>query len=204
MYLGIDIGSVAAKVVVLNKNLEIVESHYVRTHGQPFETILSILKKLSHGLEQIEIIATTGTGGKMLASIIDAVFTNEIIAQATGTGRFYPQVKTIIEIGGEDAKIIRIHTSSKGNVRIIDFATNTACAAGTGSFLDQQASRLGIAIEDIGRESLKSEHPATVAARCSVFAKTDMIHLQQVGTSISDIIAGLCFAMARNFKSNIA
>ncbi|MFH1231966.1 MAG: acyl-CoA dehydratase activase, partial [Planctomycetota bacterium] len=204
MYLGIDVGSVAAKVIVLNKNLEIVESHYVRTHGQPFETVLAILKKLSHNLEEIKCIATTGTGGKTLASIIDAVFTNEIIAQATGTGKFHPDVKTIIEIGGEDAKIIRIHTSSKGNVRITDFATNTACAAGTGSFLDQQASRLGIAIENMGKESLKSGHPATVAARCSVFAKTDMIHLQQVGTSISDIIAGLCFAMARNFKSNIA
>ncbi|MFH0888769.1 MAG: acyl-CoA dehydratase activase [Planctomycetota bacterium] len=204
MYLGIDIGSVAAKVVVLDNDLKIVESHYVRTHGQPFETILSILKNLSHNLEEIKCIATTGTGGKTLASIVDAVFTNEIVAQATGTGRFHPDIKTIIEIGGEDAKIIRIHTSSKGNVRIIDFATNTACAAGTGSFLDQQASRLGIAIENIGKESLKSTHPATVAARCSVFAKTDMIHLQQVGTSISDIIAGLCFAMARNFKSNIA
>jgi len=204
MFLGIDIGSIAAKVVVLNKNSEVVESHYVRTHGQPFETVLNILKDLSQRLEKIEFIATTGTGGKTLSSIIDAVFTNEIVSQATGTSRFYPQVKTIIEIGGEDAKIIKIETTSKGNVRIIDFAMNTICAAGTGSFLDQQASRLGIPIEDIGKESLKSTHPAIVAARCSVFAKTDMIHLQQVGTPVSDIIAGLCFAMARNFKSNIA
>ena len=203
MYLGIDIGSVTAKVVLVSSELKILETHYVRTHGQPFETVLNILKKMNPntGLHNVSV---TGTGGKKLSSITGADFVNEIIAQATSTGIFYPQVKTIIEIGGEDAKVIRIEPDARGGKKVADFTTNTACAAGTGSFLDQQASRLGIKVEDIGKEALKSAQPATVAARCSVFAKTDMIHLQQLGTPVSDIIAGLCFAMARNYKSNIA
>src|SRR3989339_574054 len=206
MYLGIDIGSVAVKVAVLDKDLKVKETQYVRSHGQPFETTLTVLKDVftRHNPEYIEFIATTGTGGKNLASFTSAVFVNEITAQATGTSSLYPKVKTIIEIGGEDAKIIKVDSYYGKAIRVTDFATNSACAAGTGSFLDQQASRLGIKIEDVGQEALNSRHPATVAARCSVFAKSDMIHLQQVGTSIGDILAGLCFAMARNFKSSIA
>ncbi|MDI6732484.1 MAG: acyl-CoA dehydratase activase [Planctomycetota bacterium] len=249
MYLGIDIGSVAVKVVVISfvgDKIQVLETHYVRSHGQPFETTRDILKDVfsrfacpvptknpapmsiggasSFGIgasderDGIEFIATTGTGGKKLAEIIrdGIVFVNEITAQVEGTSRFYPSVRTIIEIGGEDAKVIRIEPKPQisqkggggggggGKSRIIDFATNSICAAGTGSFLDQQASRLGIAIEQVGSEALRCSNPPTIAARCSVFAKSDMIHLQQVGTPVSDVIAGLCFAMARNFKSNIA
>ncbi|MEW6025824.1 MAG: acyl-CoA dehydratase activase [Planctomycetota bacterium] len=206
MYLGIDIGSVAVKAVVLDNDLKIKETQYVRSHGQPFETTLAVLKDVftRHNPEHIEFIATTGTGGKNLATFTSAAFVNEITAQATGTSTLHPKVKTIIEIGGEDAKVIKVDSYYGKAVRILDFATNSACAAGTGSFLDQQASRLGIKIEDVGQEALNSKHPSTVAARCSVFAKSDMIHLQQVGTSVGDILAGLCFAMARNFKSSIA
>lgn len=217
MYLGIDIGSVAVKVAVIDSDLKVKETCYVRSHGQPFETTLAVLKDVfsRHNPEYIEFIATTGTGGKHLSSFSKAVFVNEITAQATGTSSLYPKVKTIIEIGGEDAKVIKVDSCYgpeitgtppplRKAVRVTDFATNSACAAGTGSFLDQQASRMGIKIEDVGQEALNSQHPATVAARCSVFAKSDMIHLQQVGTSVGDILAGLCFAMARNFKSSIA
>ncbi|MEK7309804.1 MAG: acyl-CoA dehydratase activase, partial [Planctomycetota bacterium] len=216
MYLGIDIGSVAVKVVVLDKDLKVKETQYVRSHGQPFETTLAVLKDVftRHNPEYIEFIAATGTGGKHLSSFTSAVFVNEITAQATGTSSLHPKVKTIIEIGGEDAKIIKVDSyygpeiigtppPLRKAIKVTDFATNSACAAGTGSFLDQQASRMGIKIEDVGQAALNSKHPATVAARCSVFAKSDMIHLQQVGTSIGDILAGLCFAMARNFKSSI-
>ena len=80
---------------------------------------------------------------------------------------------------------------------------NTVCAAGTGSFLDQQASRLGLTVEELGKLALESEAPPRVAGRCSVFAKSDMIHLQQKGTPTRDIVAGLCQALARNFKSTV-
>ena len=94
--------------------------------------------------------------------------------------------------------------SSTQQTKVSDFSMNTMCAAGTGSFLDQQATRLGVAIEkEFGELALKSKNPPRIAGRCSVFAKTDMIHLQQEGTPVHDIVAGLCYAMARNFKSNI-
>ena len=87
---------------------------------------------------------------------------------------------------------------------IKDFASNTICAAGTGIFLDQQARRLCFNVEDFGKVALRSKNPARIAGRCSVFAKSDMIHLQQIGTKPEDLMSGLCFALARNFKSVIA
>ncbi len=81
---------------------------------------------------------------------------------------------------------------------------NSVCAAGTGSFLDQQAERLNLSIEEFSRLSLASVKPPRIAGRCSVFAKSDMIHLQQIATPVEDIAAGLCFAVARNFKGSIA
>ncbi|MFC1971032.1 acyl-CoA dehydratase activase [Chloroflexota bacterium] len=206
MKLGIDIGSVTAKAVVLDEANNIVESRYTRTRGQPVETILSILEDLlaSYSPGQFKIAATTGTGGELIATLLGVPFVNEIIAQATGTVRFHPEVKTILEIGGEDSKLIVLGEESPGtSPKVNDFAINGVCAAGTGSFLDQQASRMDIPIENFGNVALKSEHPPRVAGRCSVFAKSDMIHLQQVGTPVHDIVAGLCFAMIRNFKGQV-
>ena len=158
----------------------------------------------NHPQAQIEGVALTGSGGKLLAKILDGFFVNELVAQSTATGTLYPDIKTLIEIGGEDSKLILLEKDESDAVRIKDFAMNTVCAAGTGSFLDQQAERLGISIENEFAElALKSAKPPRIAGRCSVFAKTDMIHLQQEGTPDYDIVAGLCWALARNYKSNI-
>ena len=142
-------------------------------------------------------------GGQRLAEILGGRFINEVIAQGRGTHHFAPQARTIIDMGGEDAKMIMV-AEEDGHLIIEDFAMNTMCAAGTGSFLDQQAHRLGYTIEEFSELALKSTTPPRVAGRCSVFAKTDMIHLQQGATPDYEIIAGLCQAMARNLKSNIA
>jgi predicted CoA-substrate-specific enzyme activase len=206
MKLGIDIGSVTAKMVVLDEADNIIESRYTRTRGQPVETILAILGDILSGYRpcQFTTAAATGTGGGLIANLLGLPFVNEIIAQAAGTTRFHPEVKTILEIGGEDSKLIILEEESPGAPsKVTDFAINGACAAGTGSFLDQQASRMGIPIEQFGDVALQSEHPPRVAGRCSVFAKSDMIHLQQVGTPVHDIVAGLCFAMIRNFKGQV-
>jgi predicted CoA-substrate-specific enzyme activase len=206
MKLGIDIGSVTAKAVVLDEADNIVESRYTRTRGQPVETILAILEDIltSYSPDQFKVAAATGTGGELIANLLGVPFVNEIIAQAAGTARFHPEVKTILEIGGEDSKLMIIEEESPGTPpKVTDFAINGACAAGTGSFLDQQASRMGIPIEQFGNVAMQSEHPPRVAGRCSVFAKSDMIHLQQVGTPVHDIVAGLCFAMVRNFTGQV-
>jgi len=206
MKLGIDIGSVTAKVVVLDGADNVIETRYTRTRGQPVETTLAILEDIlaRYSPDRFTVAAATGTGGELIADLLGIPFVNEITAQATGTAQFHPTVKTILEIGGEDSKLIVLGEESAGtSVKVTDFAINGACAAGTGSFLDQQASRMGIPIEQFGDIALKSEQPPRVAGRCSVFAKTDMIHLQQVGTPVPDIIAGLCFAMVRNFKGQV-
>jgi len=206
LFLGIDVGSVSVKTVLLDGQKEIVEHRYVRHHGQPLETVRDILKKISgeHALRQLTGLTVTGTGGQRVARLLGGTFVNEIIAQTKAVGRYQPEARTVIEIGGEDSKLLMVRRDPRRGVTILeDFSMNTMCAAGTGSFLDQQASRLGMTIEEFARLSLKSENPPRMAGRCSVFAKSDMIHLQQIGTPDYDIAAGLCFAMARSFKSNI-
>jgi activator of 2-hydroxyglutaryl-CoA dehydratase len=107
-------------------------------------------------------------------------------------------VQTILEIGGQDSKIIILR-----NGVVNDFAMNTVCAAGTGSFLDQQAARLNIPIEKFGEYALLSKSPVRIAGRCAVFAESDMIHKQQMGCSLPDILAGLCEALVRNYLNNL-
>ncbi len=206
-YLGIDVGSVSANTVILDENRMVVEEHYTRTKGQPLRAVKTILEEILERIpqERFQAISLTGTGGKLLAELLSGQFVNEIIAQAKAISLLHPEARTIIDMGGEDSKLILVdYDGTDGDFKINDFSMNTLCAAGTGSFLDQQASRLGMTIEEFGELALRSENPPRIAGRCSVFAKTDMIHLQQIATPDYDIVAGLCFALARNFKSNIA
>jgi predicted CoA-substrate-specific enzyme activase len=208
LFLGLDIGSVSLNTVLMDESYNILEDYYDYVHGKPFnvlrERLDSILQRIPS--ESIKGVAITGTGGTLAAELIGGVFVNEIIAQATSTGRLFPDARTVIEIGGEDSKIILLEKdSSNGHSRLVDFEMNSICAAGTGSFLDQQARRIGVPIEkEFGEMSLKSVDPPRIAGRCSVFAKSDMIHHQQIATPLHDIVAGLCFALARNFRSNVA
>jgi predicted CoA-substrate-specific enzyme activase len=207
-FIGFDIGSVSINSVVMDEGHNILEEYYDYVHGRPFNVLLSRLSSLleKHTSESIKGIAITGAGGKLATELIGGVFVNEIIAQATSSGRLYPEARTVIEIGGEDSKLIILEKDPEtGHSRLVDFEMNSICAAGTGSFLDQQARRIGVPIEnEFGAMALKSVDPPRIAGRCSVFAKSDMIHHQQIATPLHDIVAGLCFALARNFRSNVA
>ena len=204
LYVGIDVGSISANTVVIDEEGRVLEEHYSRTQGQPLQTVHRVLKDLLGRIPLERVAGTyfTGIGGKLLSELLGGEFINEIIAQARSIENFHPEVRTIIDIGGEDSKMILVEME-KSRLKISDFAMNTLCAAGTGSFLDQQATRLGLTIEEFGELALRSENPPRIAGRCSVFAKSDMIHLQQIATPDYDIVAGLCFALSRNFKSNI-
>jgi len=207
VFIGIDIGSVSVKTSVVDEQGAILYNAYVRSGGEPLIRAYELLKQVFREFprEQVAGMAVTGSGGKLLAQILNIPFVNEILAQAIATHHLHPEVRSVIEIGGEDSKLILLEYDRRLNMPVIrDFAMNTICAAGTGSFLDQQASRLGLSIEEFGELALKSKRPPRIAGRCSVFAKTDMIHLQQEATPDYDIVAGLCFALARNFKSTIA
>ena len=206
--IGLDIGSISVNLAVFDLNSrKVVKTVYRRFHGQPVKEATAVLSDAIEEFKpgKIKAIATTGAGGRLINNCLEGFFVNEIIAQAKGAEFLYPHVNTVIEMGGQDSKFILIEKDLSGKSRIKDFATNTICAAGTGSFLDQQANRLNISIEDeFACLAMKSSCPPRIAGRCSVFAKSDMIHLQQIGTPDYDIVAGLCCAVARNFKSTIA
>lgn len=203
---GIDIGSISINTVVMDSMGNIKLDHYDYCYGKPFDKLLNILNTLgeSYPPDQIDQISFTGTGGKLASELLGGNYVNEIVAQSSSVSKLYPQARTIFEMGGEDSKLIFMDELDKESSRLSDFQLNTLCAAGTGSFLDQQAKRIGISIEnEFGELSLKSIDPPRIAGRCSVFAKSDMIHLQQIATPVHDIVAGLCFAVARNFISSL-
>jgi len=205
-YLGVDIGSISVNTVILDSESRVIQEYYDYCHGKPFKTFADRLKGILGKERDISCkIAFTGTGGRLAAQLLNGLFVNEIVAQSKSVAALYPRVRTIIEMGGEDSKLIFLESDGQGNgMSLSDFAMNNLCAAGTGSFLDQQAKRIGISIErEFGELALQSENPPRIAGRCSVFAKSDMIHLQQVATPVHDIICGLCFAVARNFKSTL-
>ena len=202
-YVGIDIGSISTKGVVIDENNNIVASDYIWTNASPIDAskrlINSLIKKSKkEWLENIYAIGTTGSARKLIGKIIGATsIKNEITAHAVGTISKYPDVSTIIEIGGQDSKIIIIK-----NGVVIDYSMNTLCAAGTGAFLSSQAKRLGIEVEQIQDYYEKSNNPAKIAARCTVFAESDMIHKAQIGYKKEDLIAGLCNAIVENYTNN--
>jgi predicted CoA-substrate-specific enzyme activase len=204
-YLGVDVGSISTNFVLINEKEEILADLYLRTEGDPIRAIKKGLKKLSEKFsnpQKIEIsgVATTGSGRYLAGVILGAdLIKNEITAHAKGASFFVPEVRTIIEIGGQDSKIIILESGV-----VVDFGMNLVCAAGTGAFLEAQAFRLGIPVEEFGKLALKSEKPTLISSRCTIFAESDMIHKQQVGHKIEDIVAGLCQGLARNFLANVA
>jgi predicted CoA-substrate-specific enzyme activase len=195
--IGLDAGSVSVKVVVLDASGTVLQRHYRKHRGHPVSVALEMLK--TAGADADCALAVTGSAGKLIAGILGIESVNEIVAQAYAARKLHPHIRTVIEMGGEDSKLILL-----GDSGVKDFSMNSVCAAGTGSFLDQQAERLRLSIEEFSELSLTSRKPPRIAGRCSVFAKSDMIHLQQIATPLEEIVAGLCFAVARNFKGSIA
>lgn len=201
-YLGIDIGSISTKGVVIDESDKIIASLYIWTEGNPINSVKNLINELKKEIPEgyiVRGIGTTGSARKLIGLLVDAnVVKNEITAHAVGTLSVNPNVHTILEIGGQDSKIILIN-----NGIIVDYAMNTLCAAGTGSFLSSQAKRLDIPIEEFGKLALKSKNPAKIAARCTVFAESDLIHKAQVGYSKEDIVAGLCKSIVLNYLNNV-
>ncbi|QIB25887.1 acyl-CoA dehydratase activase [Caloranaerobacter azorensis] len=200
-YLGVDVGSVSTNIVIMDENNDVVVKKYIRTKGKPIKAIQFGLKEIKEEIGEIEVkgVGTTGSGRYLASILIGAdIVKNEITAHAVAALNYIPDVKTILEIGGQDSKIIILRDGI-----VTDFAMNTVCAAGTGSFLDRQAARLGIDIKEFGELALKSNNPVRIAGRCAVFAESDMIHKQQLGHNQEDIINGLCEALVRNYLSNV-
>ena len=202
-YLGIDIGSISTKGVIIDENNNILADSYLYTEGNPINATKKVIKELKNKIDltkyKVVGVGTTGSARKLIGTLLGATtIKNEITAHAIGSMSIYPDVKTIFEIGGQDSKIILIE-----NGVVTDYAMNTLCAAGTGSFLSSQAKRLGIPIEDFGKIALTSDNPTKIAARCTVFAESDLVHKSQIGHKKEDIIAGLCYAVVNNYLNNV-
>lgn len=202
-YLGVDVGSVSTNLVLLDEVGGIAASVYLRTQGQPIRAVQDGLRELGAQLPaDVEVLGagTTGSARHLSGIIVGAdIVKNEITAHAVAALHVVPEVRTVLEIGGQDSKVIVL----QGGI-VVDFAMNTVCAAGTGSFLDHQAARLDIPIEEFGDYALKAENGVQIAGRCSVFAESDMIHKQQIGHPIETIVYGLCEALVRNYLNNLA
>lgn len=202
LFLGIDVGSVTTKIVLIDIHGNVISEKYIRNQGGPIAALQTGFRQLlEEGFTQsIRMVGTTGSGRELAAVIVGAdTVKNEISSHAKAASFLYPDVGTVIDIGGQDSKIIFF----KDGVPV-GFNMNTVCAAGTGSFLDHQASRLGITIEEFGELALKSKSPSRIAGRCGVFAESDLIHKQQLGYRVEDLIAGLCLALATNYITNVA
>lgn len=186
-------------------NVTWILSDYLRHHGEPLEKVAGLLKAFFDRIprEWVAGISATGSGGKLCRQKYGFHYLNEYRAVAEGISMLYPDVHTVFELGGERSKYILFSRGGDGEIQIIDYETNGECAAGTGSFLDQQVDRLKYRIDEVGDIIEGVERWASIAGRCSVFAKSDMIHAQQRGYNPPEVLKGLCEAIVRNFKGSI-
>ena len=204
LYMGIDIGSISTKGVIIDEYDNIMASSYLYTEGNPIKAVKQVIKNMREEIDlnnyQVVSVGTTGSARKLIGTLLSAsTIKNEITAHAMGTIRLYPDVKTIFEIGGQDSKITLVN-----NGIVVDYAMNTLCSAGTGAFISSLAKRLGIKIEDVSKVAFNSKNKINIAARCTVFAESDLIHKIQAGYKKEDIIAGVCRAIANNYINNVA
>jgi len=226
--IGLDIGSVSAKYIVLlpihvlnsiphdewtfverietRADYGLVVSRLQPVLGDPVGVARKILRDLSvHFPDEIgKSLNITGSQAKKIADILQVPYVNEFKAVSRGVAEVTPDARTILEIGGDGSRYLSIRFDAETErVSILDYERNGDCAAGTGSFIDQQAVRLQFGVEEIGPMVAQADTAANIAGRCSVFAKSDMVHAQQRGYDPGAIFKGLCEAVVRNYKGTV-
>ena len=203
--LGVDLGAAAVKIVLCTPEGESLYRSHAPNRGHP----LALLGQLAAGIPEplhrggpVQI-AVTGSGQTLLTGVAPCRAVNEVVATALGARHALASARTVIDLGGQFSKWILLGDDPDASAAVIDFASNGLCAAGAGAFLDQQAGRLGLPLDRLGVMAAAARRGATIAGRCSVFAKSDMIHLQQKGTPLEEIAYGLCQALVRTFVSTV-
>jgi predicted CoA-substrate-specific enzyme activase len=200
---GVDVGSISTNVVVIDTEGNVLSRRYLMTAGRPLEAVKRGLYEVGQEVgDKVRVMAcgTTGSGRYLTGDFIGAdVVKNEITAHATGAIHFDPEVDTIFEIGGQDSKYVSLDHGA-----IVDFTMNKVCAAGTGSFLEEQAERLGIKIEEeFGKTALSAANPVLLGERCTVFMESDLNHHQQQGARKDNLVAGLCYSIVFNYLNKV-
>jgi predicted CoA-substrate-specific enzyme activase len=203
LFAGIDIGSVTVKHVLCEGDGSVVASSGERVQGDPIALALAQLQAMRVRWSDrytLGGIGVTGSGRHVIGNLLDtSLIVNEIVSNAEAAIFCNPDVRTVFEIGGQDSKVIVIRDR-----QVVDFALNTLCAAGTGSFLDHQAARIGIPVDRFGDYFERRTEVLPVSSGCAVFAETDMIRYQQLGQPIENIVGGLLRGLVRNYLNNVA
>jgi predicted CoA-substrate-specific enzyme activase len=203
-YLGVDVGSTSTKAVILDeKGKQILAKNYLMTAGRPVDAVKQVMTNLvKDGAEKIFIagVGVTGSGRYLIGSLIGAdVIKNEITAQTRAAAELDPEAD-IIEIGGQDSKLV-----IKRNGVVVDYQMNKACAAGTGSFIDEMAEMLGVSVKsgEFGNLALKAPYTIDLGTRCAAFMGQAVPAAQREGTSIEIITASLANSIAKNYLSKV-
>jgi predicted CoA-substrate-specific enzyme activase len=197
------VGSITTKVALVDEQGQVVAYRYLYTEGKPLETVRRALAEVGEeASDRVRVlgVGVTGSGRYLTADFCGGdVVRSEITAQARAAIAIDPTVDTIFEIGGQDSKYVCLDQGA-----VVSFAMNTACAAGTGSFLEEQADRLQIGIErDFSRLAFASPCPAMLGERCTVFMESDLVHYQQQGAKVEDLTAGLAYAIVENYTKRV-
>ena len=199
--LGIDIGSTSTDLVLVGPEGELVDFQYLRTAGDPEGAVRKGLASIRErfGAVRFTAVGVTGSGRERVGKRIGAdAVRDEITAQAKGAAHWVPEVDTVFEIGGQDSKYISLK-----NGKVVDFQMNKICAAGTGSFVEEQAARMGIPLAEFGQLALSAEHPAALGERCTVFIETAIASAAAEGVSQAEIAAGLCHSIVQNYLHKV-
>ncbi|MBN1470226.1 MAG: hypothetical protein JW925_00470 [Syntrophaceae bacterium] len=198
VFLGLDVGSVSTNLAVVDEKQNVLESVYTYTRGRVLDAIKTAFKEIKTKLpENAKVlgVGVTGSSGELAKKILNAdVYKTEIYSHAAATIHQIPEVRTILEIGGQDSKVIYVNNKIPEKSKM-----NEWCGAGTGAMLDAQAYRLGIDIKDFGDYALKAKKSIDFRTRCGVFMDSCMIDAQAKGYPVEVIVAGLCKACAHNF-----
>ncbi|RLD68879.1 MAG: CoA protein activase [Bacteroidetes bacterium] len=191
-YAGIDLGSTTAKIAIIDQNQKLVFSRYTRHNTKVKETVTELLNDAKKHFGDINVsLKITGSAGMGMSESTGIPFVQEVIASAAVVSKKYPEVKTLIDIGGEDSKMIFFHKNKAPDIRM-----NGSCAGGTGAFIDQMASLLNVSLEKFNQLAGNYKRIYPIASRCGVFAKTDVQNLLSRKVSREDIAASVFHAVA--------
>ncbi|MBA7696641.1 (R)-phenyllactate dehydratase activator [subsurface metagenome] len=195
-FLGIDVGSVSVKLALLEGDA-LVDKVYLKNRG-----LISTVQEGLRQLPRVKVggVGITGSGKEFVKSLVGGDYVDsEIMSHMVATLKEYPDVKTILDIGGEDSKLMLV----RRNV-LSGFQMNASCGGGTGSMIETIAARLGVKIEDVGDLALQSKDPATLAGKCGIFAQSDAVSQMSKGRPVEDILMGLCRALVGNYLATLA
>ena len=199
---GIDVGSTSTDVVLLDLGGRVIDSQYTRTGGDPCKAVRLALADCGRRLgDRVKVVAaaTTGSGRVMTGEYLGAdTVCNEITAQARAAFAAYPDATNVFEIGGQDSKFIVLQDG-----RVADFRMNKICAAGTGSFIEEQAVYLSVDLDNFGKDALDAAAPLDLGERCTVFVESAVRSAISAGADVKDVAAGLCYSVARNYLHRV-